>query len=148
MAPRIKLRAMPKTDLPRLDESTDAAFLERLRSATELLESVVADRGLIAQVPSDDRQRLLQAAGQVYAPDAVARRQLVRASTRRRKAEHVLREDRVLNRTGIRTLRRQPVFTSPNVFPPVGFEQRDVDADPDFRQALEPQPCYVCTQKY
>jgi NAD(P)-dependent dehydrogenase (short-subunit alcohol dehydrogenase family) len=127
---------------------TDTAFLECLRTATELLESIVADRGLLAQVPSDDRQRLLQAAGQVYAPDAIARRQLVRASTRRRKAEKTERVDRVLEGTGIRALRRQTVFTSPNVFPPDGFEQREVDGDPDFREAVEPQHCYVCKEKY
>jgi NAD(P)-dependent dehydrogenase (short-subunit alcohol dehydrogenase family) len=128
--------------------NTDAAFLQRLRTATELLQSIVADRGLLAQVPSDDRQRLLQAAGQVYAPDSIARRQLVRASARRRKAEKVEREDRLLDGTGIRTLRRQAVFITPNVFPPAGFEQREVDGDPDFREAVEPQHCYVCKEKY
>ena len=128
--------------------SPDAPFLDRLRAATVLLEAIVADRGLLAQIPAPDRCRLIQAAGHVYAPDAAARRQLVRASIRRSKAEKVQREDRVLNGTGIRTLRRQPVFTSPNVFPPTGFEQREVDTDPDFREALEPQHCYVCKQKY
>jgi NAD(P)-dependent dehydrogenase (short-subunit alcohol dehydrogenase family) len=123
-------------------------FLERLRAATELLELIVSDRGLLAQVPPRDRMRLLQAAGHVYAPDAVARRQLVRASARRRKAEKVEREDQLLDQTGIRTLRRQPVYTSPNVFPPAGFEQREIDNDPEFREALEPQHCYVCKQKY
>ena len=53
----------------------------------------------------------------------------------------------MLNQTGIRTLRRQAVYTSPNVFPPVPFEQREVD-DPEFREAVEPQHCYVCKQKY
>ena len=84
----------------------------------------------------------------MYAPDLGARRQLLRATARRRKAEKVGREDRVLGQTGIRILRRQPVFTSPNVFPPPHFEQRNVDADPDFREPLEPQHCYVCKQKF
>jgi NAD(P)-dependent dehydrogenase (short-subunit alcohol dehydrogenase family) len=132
----------------RPQETADAGFLDRLRAATELLESIVADRGLLVQVPSDDRRRLLQAAGHVYAPDAVARRQLVRASGRQRKAEKVRQEDQALDRTGIRTLRRQAVFTSPNVFPPAGFEQRDVDGDPDLREAIEPQHCYVCKDKF
>jgi NAD(P)-dependent dehydrogenase (short-subunit alcohol dehydrogenase family) len=78
----------------------------------------------------------------------VARRQLVRAGIRRRKAEEVRREDQALNRTGIRTLRRQAVFTSPNVFPPTGFEQGEVDGDPDFLEAIEPQHCYVCKEHY
>jgi len=113
---------MPETNIKHPDEATEAIFLDRVRAATELLESIIADRGFLLQIPGNDRQRLLQAAGHVYAPDAVARRQLVRASSRRRKAEKVEQEDRVLNHTGIRTLRRQTVYTSPNVFPPDAFE--------------------------
>jgi len=128
--------------------SPDAPLLERLRAATVLLEAIVADRAVLAEIPAPDRCRLIQAAGHVYAPDAAARRQLVRASIRRSKAEKVQREDQVLNGTGIRTLRRQPVFTSPNVFPPTGFEQQEVDTDPDFRDVVEPQHCYVCKQKF
>ncbi len=124
------------------------AFLDRLRAATELLESIVADRGLLAHVSLDDQQRLLQAAGHVYAPDSASRRQLVRASARRRKAEKVDREERARGQTGIRTLRRQAVFTSPNVFPPEQFNQEEVEDNPDFRDAIEPQHCYVCKQKF
>jgi NAD(P)-dependent dehydrogenase (short-subunit alcohol dehydrogenase family) len=124
------------------------AFLDRLRAATELLESIVADRGLLAQIPRDDQQRLLRAAGHVYAPDAASRRQLVRASVRQRKAEKVMREEQALNGTGIRSLRRQAVFTSPNVFPPAAFEPHDVHADAVEREAIEPQHCYVCKAHY
>jgi NAD(P)-dependent dehydrogenase (short-subunit alcohol dehydrogenase family) len=127
---------------------TSADFFDRLRVTTEFLEAIVGDRGLLAQISPDDQRRLLQAAGQVYAPDANARRQLVRASVRRRKAERVRREDQVLDQTGIRTLRRRPVITTPNVFPPSGFEARDSDGDPDIREAIEPQHCYVCKAKY
>ena len=128
--------------------SADPAFLERLRAATTLLEAIVADRSLLVGVPADEQQRLLQAAGHVYSPDALARRRLVRATIRQRKANQVRREDEVLDATGIRTLRRQPVFTSPNVFPPPAFEQRDVADDPGFREKIEPQHCYVCKQKF
>ncbi|HEU5304841.1 MAG TPA: SDR family oxidoreductase [Gemmatimonadales bacterium] len=127
---------------------TSNPFPERLRLATELLEAIVADRGLLAGVSGEERQRLIQAAGQVYTPDATARRRLVRAGVRRRKAERVRREDRALNGTGIRTLRRQTVFTTPNVFPPSGFEQREVAGNPDFREMVEPQHCYVCKNKF
>jgi NAD(P)-dependent dehydrogenase (short-subunit alcohol dehydrogenase family) len=136
------------TGHPPENSSGDAAFLDRVRAATDVLESIVADRALLAQVPLDDQRRLLQAAGHVYAPDASSRRQLVRASVRQRKAEKVKREDQVLNQTGIRTLRRQPVFTSPNVFPPTEFEPQDVHADTVAREAIEPQHCYVCKAQY
>jgi NAD(P)-dependent dehydrogenase (short-subunit alcohol dehydrogenase family) len=139
---------MPTTDLRPSAEDADAAFLDRLRAATALLETIISNRGLLIQVPPDDRRRLLQAAGHVYAPDAASRRQLVRASIRRSKAEKVKREDQALDQTGIRMLRRQAVFTSPNVFPPTGFEQREVDGDPEFREAIEPKHCYVCKEHY
>ena len=69
---------------------SDPAFLDRLRAATAVLEELVADRALLAGVPPDDQRRLLQAAGQVYSPDAIARRRLVRATMRQRKATKVL----------------------------------------------------------
>jgi NAD(P)-dependent dehydrogenase (short-subunit alcohol dehydrogenase family) len=128
--------------------TTDPAFLARLRAATEMLEEIVADRALLAGVPPDDQRRLLQAAGHVYSPDAIARRRLVRATMRRRKATKVRHEDQVLDATGIRTLRRRPVYTSPNVFPPAGFEQRETEDDPDIREPIEPQHCYVCKAKF
>jgi NAD(P)-dependent dehydrogenase (short-subunit alcohol dehydrogenase family) len=137
---------MPKTDSTR--QSHTAAFLARVHAATELLEAILADRGLLADVPPAEQRRLIQAAGHLYAPDAASRRQLVRATIRRQKAEKVQREDRALNRTGIRALRRQAVFTSPNVFPPEHFEPHDNDGDPDIREELEPQHCYVCKQKF
>jgi NAD(P)-dependent dehydrogenase (short-subunit alcohol dehydrogenase family) len=122
-------------------------FLAQLRSAVAVLERIVADRTLLAAVPGDDRRRLLQAAGHVYSPDPTSRRQLVRASARRRKAERVEREESARRRTGIRTLRRHPVFTTPNVFPPVppdAFAAEDVhDADAP-RERLDRQHCYVC----
>ena len=145
--PPVKLRAMPQTNISRPEQPAAATFLDRVQAAVELLESIVSDRGLLLQIAPADRQRLLQAAGHVYSPDAGARRQLVRASSRRRKAEKIEQENRVLNQTGIRTLRRQAVYTSPNVFPPEPFQQREVE-DPEFREAAEPQHCYVCKQKY
>jgi NAD(P)-dependent dehydrogenase (short-subunit alcohol dehydrogenase family) len=138
---------MPNHNSAKDAAGPDAALVHRVRSATALLESIVADRGLLADLPTEDRRRLLQAAGHVYAPDAASRRQLVRASIRRAKAERIKREELALERTGIRTLRRQTVFTSPNVFPPTEFNQREMD-DPEFREALEPQHCYVCKEKF
>jgi NAD(P)-dependent dehydrogenase (short-subunit alcohol dehydrogenase family) len=121
---------------------------ERIRAATELLESIAADRAMLAEVPRDERTRLLQAAGEVSRPDAIVRRQLVKATKRQRKAEKINRAESVLSETGIRKLRRESVFTTPNAFPPVGFEQQDVEGDPDFREAIETQNCYICKQDF
>jgi NAD(P)-dependent dehydrogenase (short-subunit alcohol dehydrogenase family) len=120
---------------------------DRLRAAAEILEAIAADRALLSQLPIEERARLLQAAGQVYCPDVNERRRLVKAKIRQRKAEKLKRDDEVLNNTGIRKLRAQPVFTTPNYFPPERFQQIEVD-DPEFREVVEPQNCYICKQDY
>lgn len=145
---RITLGPMLTPDPVSPEESRDPALLDRLRAAVATLELIVADRGVLAAVPPDERRRLLDAAGLVYNPDTGARRQMVKATIRNRKASKVKRDDQVLAGTGIRALRRQTVFTTPNVFPPSDFEQRDVEGEPEFREAVEPQHCYVCKQEY
>ncbi|MEO5812097.1 MAG: SDR family oxidoreductase [Rhodanobacter sp.] len=122
-----------------------------MRAAAELLEAVAADRQLLEQVPADVRQRLHQAVAQVYHPDPGVRRMKLKAAE---KAQHAARnraEDAVLDRTGIRALRRRAVFTTPNVHPPLGFAAHDVDPNVDTtqpRESIELKHCYVCKQKY
>ena len=122
-------------------------FQERLRMAAELLESIARNRELLANVSEEDQRRLLRAAGEVFEPDDTARRRLIKAMRRHSKAQKTEREEVTLAQTGIRKLRSQAFFTTPNVFPPSAFEQSDVE-DPDFREATEPQHCYVCKQTY
>jgi NAD(P)-dependent dehydrogenase (short-subunit alcohol dehydrogenase family) len=124
---------------------TPRALLERLRAATELLELIAADRRTLAGMPAEVRARLLQAVAQVYSPDRTERRRLSKITRRDRKAARVKQDEEMLAETGIRALRRRPVFHTPNVFPPEGVEQTDA-ADP--RETVEPQHCYVCKQKY
>jgi NAD(P)-dependent dehydrogenase (short-subunit alcohol dehydrogenase family) len=124
------------------------SLIDRVQDAIELLESVAQDRLLLDDVPQDDRLRLLQAAGRVSRPDADARRQVVKAAQRKRKLDKRAREESVLSETGIRKLRRQVVFTTPNVFPPAGFEQRNAEDEPELREAIEPKHCYVCKTHY
>ncbi len=121
---------------------------EQLRAAAELLEAVAKNRELLAGIPEADRTRLLQAAGRVSRPDAVDRRRLVKASKRQRKADKAQRAESVLQETGIRKLRRQAVFTTPNVFPPENFEQKEIADNPEFRETIEAQNCYICKQDY
>ena len=116
-------------------------LLERLRATAELLELVAADWRLLDQLPAEDRQRLHEAIARVYNPDPVVRRRRLKAEERARRAAGTRREEAVLQKTGIRELRRKPVFTTPNVFPPSGFQ-------PEHRESVDPQHCYVCKQKY
>ena len=126
----------------------DTALAERLKAAIDMLEKVANDRALLSALPSEERTRLLQAAGKIHTPDLEARRRLVKAVARQRKNDKVQRDEARLNETGIRKLRQRPVFTTPNVLPPADFTQQEVANDPDFREVLEPQNCYICKRDY
>ena len=125
-----------------------AELAAQLRAAAELLEKAAANREVLGQLSQEERTRLLKAAGDIYCPDVRERRRLVKATSRQRKSDRTDRVQSVLNETGIRTLRRKPVFTTPNVFPPENFAQQEIANDPDFREAIEPQNCYICKQDY
>jgi NAD(P)-dependent dehydrogenase (short-subunit alcohol dehydrogenase family) len=128
---------------PERDDGTEA----RLREAIELLEAVVRDRGLLGALSLEERHRLVAAAGDVFNPDVVQRRQWGKALRRREKAAKQQHDDSVLAETGIRVLRERPVFTTPNVFAPEEFEQRELD-DAERREVIDLQHCYVCKQRY
>jgi NAD(P)-dependent dehydrogenase (short-subunit alcohol dehydrogenase family) len=120
----------------------------QLKAAAEILEKAAANRALLAGLPEQERMRLLKAAGEIYCPDVNARRRLVKAKVRQRKAEKIQRDQSKLNKTGIRKLRREKIFTTPNLIPLIEFTQQDVEGDPDFREVVEPQNCYICKQDY
>jgi NAD(P)-dependent dehydrogenase (short-subunit alcohol dehydrogenase family) len=123
----------------------DAA--DRLRHATEILESVVADRSLLGALPIEERTRLLTAAGDVFNPDVNQRRDWAKAMRRRERAAKVERDEAARAATGIRVARERPVFTTPNALAPGSDDQVDAD-DPDFRELVDPRTCYVCKQPY
>src|SRR5687768_9816657 len=130
------------------------ALLERMRDATELLESISTDRTVLAGIPEEERVRLLQAVARVHHPDRIERRRMARVAANQRKAARVRDTEEVRDDTGIRALRRRkPPVHSPNVFPPREFTPDDRHADeddraPSIREAIEPQHCYVCKRPY
>jgi NAD(P)-dependent dehydrogenase (short-subunit alcohol dehydrogenase family) len=122
--------------------------IAQLKAAAEILEQASANRALLGALSQEERTRLLKAAGDIYCPDLTQRRKLVKATVKQRKAEKKQKDDTKLNETGIRKLRREKVFTTPNVFPPQNFIQSEVADNPDFREVVEPQNCYICKQDY
>ncbi|MCP5517337.1 MAG: SDR family oxidoreductase [Verrucomicrobiales bacterium] len=129
-------------------EPTARPSTEQLLATVAVLEAVAVDRSLLDRLDLADRTRLLTAAGEVYCPDATQRRRRQKLKLRERKAAKLKQTEEVLGETGIRNLRRKPVFTTPNVYPPPEFEQIEVRDDPDFREVVEPQNCYICKQDY
>ncbi|MCU0635929.1 MAG: SDR family oxidoreductase [Gemmatimonadaceae bacterium] len=122
-------------------------LVDRVREATLVLEAITAHRALLARLPEEERLRLLHAAGQLSRPDAVARRQYIKATRRQRRAAKVERAESVLQETGIRALRRATAFITPAP-PQLTDGMPEEVADPDFREILEEQNCYVCKQDY
>src|SRR5687768_17520131 len=138
-------------------ETERRALVERLREVTELLESIAVDRNVLAGVPDEERARLLRAVELVNNPDSRTLRRAAKATKRQKRMARINKADEALHETGIRTLRRKPVFTTPNVFPPEGFAPVDIHDDgaesgsygrESVRETTEPQHCYVCKQKY
>jgi NAD(P)-dependent dehydrogenase (short-subunit alcohol dehydrogenase family) len=128
---------------------TDATQLERLREAIAFLEAIAADRRRLNAIPEEEKARLLKAVDLVNNPDARTRRRLLKATARNTRMARIKKVEDVLQETGIRTLRRKPVFHTPNVFPPRDVETRDVaDEETAKRQSDELHHCYVCKQKY
>ncbi len=133
---------------PPADLSAEALAVDA-DACIAFLDAVAADRELLDRLPAEARGRLHRAVASVYHPDPVLRRQKMKAAERERNAAQVAREEAVLHETGIRELRRRPVFTTPNYFPPPDFAAEDRSDEADgWRESIEPQHCYVCKQKY
>jgi len=128
------------------------AILDRLRTTTEFLNAVAGDRSVLEGVPAEERQRFLQAVALVYSPDRVERRRMAKAAARDRKATRVKDDLEARTQTGIHTLRRKPIFHSPNVFPPENCHAHDVapgyERTAENGRTNELQHCYVCKRKY
>ena len=131
----------------------------RLRALIALLESIGADWSALDAIDPGDRARFHRAVAAAYQPDPVTRRKRVKSNERVRKTRAAARDAAALHETGIRSLRRQPVFTTPNVHPPAAFDAQDVapDADGQDREpgaslpppaTGEPRHCYVCKAKF
>lgn len=122
---------------------------EEAHRCTELLESLVENRGLLAGLPEDLKKRLLTAAGQVSKPQRADQELLWKANRRKKQAAAQNRkksDQEILNRTGIRRQRRQAVFPTPRPGhsgePMPGADQQPL---PDL---CEDRTCYTCKQSY
>jgi NAD(P)-dependent dehydrogenase (short-subunit alcohol dehydrogenase family) len=126
----------------------------QLRAAIQTLEQVAADRTLMTGLSPEEHTRLLRAAGEVFSPDPREKRRFTKARIRKHKQEKIQKEQSVLNQTGIRELRRRPVFNTPDPLPAPEMKPDEIDdatdsrSEPEWRTSLEPQHCYVCKRHY
>ena len=118
----------------------EALTLSDVQRCIELLQKIVADRGVLASVPLEMRQALLIAAGQASRPQSYQEKRLVKTLRRvRRLGEEAKdRESRAV--TGIRQAREATVFVAPAL---VG----EAAAAPP-RELKKPRACYVCKTEF
>ena len=96
----------------------------KLRAATELLESVVRDRGLLGSLSIEERTRLLTAAADVFNPDVVQRRRFTKAKRKQERDESIRADESLLADTGIRDdLVR---YFAPDFSCPIGLALRGI----------------------
>ena len=140
---------MPTIPIPTTAADAGRPFAEQVRAVTDILELMAADWRLLDQLPADVRRRLHRAVAGLSVPDRRARRKRMKAANRHSRAEAIGREDAVLNDTGIRALRRRPLVTTPNVFPPPGVEHREFcGATRSSHAGVDERHCYVCKEAY
>jgi NAD(P)-dependent dehydrogenase (short-subunit alcohol dehydrogenase family) len=156
----------PRLALPELGSDHEAGVRAQAETAIAFLESIRDRRALLSVLDEDQRSRLLQAAGQVARPDPWAKRELAKASLKRRDAQRKAADDQVLSQTGIRKKRREHVFVTPSprsipVLPGVDIDQALADdlpqavlasdnatAEPGPGRVREERSCYVCKKRF
>ncbi len=140
---------MPRSEPTPSETAPGATPRQRMMAATELLERLAADWSLLDEFPAEDRARFHRALAGLSSADPRARRKRAKEAERERRRKRIRHEEAALDATGIRTLRRRPMVTTPNVFPPEHVEDDDIDGPG--QTAGEPaaeRHCYVCKDAY
>ncbi|MCA9572307.1 MAG: SDR family NAD(P)-dependent oxidoreductase, partial [Myxococcales bacterium] len=99
---------MEPDDLPALAEA-----------AADLLEAIVENRALLADLEPELRQRLLIAAGRASRPSGTDRNRLQKEQKARQRKQRQEAQRELLSRTQIRKLRENPIFQTPKHAAPV-----------------------------
>ena len=114
-----------------------------LAKCLEVLEAIVADRGALGEITRETRRALLIAAGRVSRPERSEQRRLAKALRRKDKTSVRAADDALLDGTGIRELRRAPVFVTPGPAPELPAGGAD-----EARVLNEARKCYVCKAEF
>lgn len=112
-----------------------------LRRCSETLDAIVADRGLLAQLPLEERKKLLRAAGMVSRPGRDEERRLRREFKKIQKRDERAADRGSKDATGIRQARAASVFSAPAALLPG-------DVSTEYRDLKRPKNCYVCKREF
>jgi NAD(P)-dependent dehydrogenase (short-subunit alcohol dehydrogenase family) len=119
---------------------------EDIAECVRVLEALLEDRTGLAEVDLETRNRLLTAAGRLSRPERIEQRLLARALRKKKRGAVRAADEALLERTGIRKKRLQPIFTTPAPELRAASEGR---APPEAEgwespELNEPRVCYVC----
>src|SRR3954469_20809044 len=115
----------------RMSEKTRNIGPEELQQSLELLGAFAEPPRLLGELGADERARFKQAASRIAHPDRTLRRRQRKEELREHKANRVRKIGGSLHETGIPSLRRKPVFTTPNYFLPESAAHPAADLPPD-----------------
>ncbi len=134
-------------DVPDLKSAEQAnapvVSAEELRRCADVLSAIVDDRGLLIQIPQEERKRLVIAAGRVSRPSRDDERRLRRTFSRVQKVQERSADRQTKSETGIRAARETSVFVAP---PQLTYS--DSNADTRYRELKKPKSCYVCKEDF
>jgi len=123
---------IPKTTITKYSD-------EQIQECIILLEDLLKDTGLFAQLTDAQRVALMSAAGQFSRPDRQESRKRKRAIRQLQRQRIVISERKARAKTGIRTAREASVFIAP-----ARMLASDLAAKHEPRELNSPRDCYVC----
>ena len=122
-----------------------------LAHCTRVLEALVESRAHLAEISTDDRNRLLAAAGRLSRPHRNEQRALSRALNKKGKQARRQADEALLERASIRKKRAHPVFITPKanaLAAEAEGEIPEVDATLAGKKLEKARVCYVCKQLF
>ena len=130
-------------------------FKDQIEEITEILESIVDDRGRLLGLDEELKRRFLTAAGRISRPGKEARKALKKARQQRDRQKQRQEDQQLLDTTGIREARENPIFKTPRRLEafhdtpltdddPSSTPHEDEDTSPPIGQTNKPRNCYVC----
>ncbi|MEZ4269733.1 MAG: SDR family oxidoreductase [Myxococcota bacterium] len=117
-------------------------------AAVELLESLVDDRGQLVGLSAELTRRLFIAAGQVSRPEKGAKKKLDRARRAHRRDTKREQHRAMLDTTGIRKLRENPIFETPRKQNLIAPESRELPPPESPGETEFTRTCYTCREQY